>query len=228
MEHAPDRAAPSPATLVALLGGFPPAPPLAPSVLAVAEVGRHSRALVEYATADGERVQAFLLVPKNVAGPTPGIVAIHQDGGARPYAHGKSEPAGLGGDPELAYGRELCERGYVVLCPDRFGFESRSLANSPAAEAFGRFRIFKEDGLELTEDLWLGCVANQLLHQGRVELTRFRGSGGISVKAWGRLSSSGVEVRDGPPRDPARPRRGAADLPQRRRRPGRRGGLRVG
>jgi dienelactone hydrolase len=172
MDTGSARAGPGPETLLALLGGFPPAPPLEPSVLAVDQQERHTRKLVEYATEEGERVQAFLLVPRDLDRPAPGVLAIHQDGGTRPYAHGKSEPAGVGGDPELAYGRELCERGYVVLCPDRFGFESRSLASSPSAGAFARFRIFKEDGLELTEDLWLGCVANRLLHQGRVPLGR--------------------------------------------------------
>ena len=151
-----DRGAPGPAGLLALLGGFPPAPPLAPVVLGVDEQDRYTRTLVDYATEEGERVQAFPLVPHGLDRPAAGVLAIHQDGGARPYAFGKSEPAGVGGDPELAYGRELCERGYVVLCPDRFGFESRSLASSPDAERFAGFRIFKEDGLELTEDLWIG------------------------------------------------------------------------
>jgi hypothetical protein len=58
----------------------------------------------------------------------------------------------------------------VVLCPDRFGFESRNLANSPYAETFARFRIFGEDGLELTEDLFMGCFANRLIFEGRTPL----------------------------------------------------------
>jgi len=166
------RRVPNPEGLLALLGGLPPAPPLQTLDLAIDEQETHTRKLVEYATEAGERVQAFLLVPRKLDRLAPGVLAIHQDGGARPYTFGKSEPAGVGGDPELAYGRELCERGYVVLCPDRFGFESRGLANSVDAERFASFRIFKEDGLELTEDLWLGSVANRLLFQGHVPLGR--------------------------------------------------------
>jgi dienelactone hydrolase len=132
----------------------------------------HERRLVEYATEPGERVQAFLLVPRRGSGPFPAALAIHQDGNVRPYAHGKSEPAGVGGDPELAYGRELCERGYVVVCPDRLGFESRSLATAPSAAPFASYRIFTRDGFELTEDLWLGCLANRLLYEGRVPFGR--------------------------------------------------------
>jgi dienelactone hydrolase len=153
-----------------LLGKQPPAVPLEPRVLDVADEGDHHRHLVEFAVEPDERIQAFLLVPKPLSAGAPGIVAIHQDGGVRPYTFGKSEVAGVGGDPGLAYGVELCRRGYVVLCPDRFGFESRSLATSRFAGTFAQFRIFKEDGLELTEDLYKGAVANKLLFAGGTPL----------------------------------------------------------
>jgi hypothetical protein len=53
----------------------------------------------------------------------PAVLAIHQDG---PQSHiGKAEPAGLAGDKNLFYGLELFQRGYVVLCPDRFGHAER-------------------------------------------------------------------------------------------------------
>jgi dienelactone hydrolase len=158
----------TPQKLISLLGGFPDKPPLAVRVLEVWEHGTHQRQLIEYTTEGDERVQAFLLVPSQTAEKLPGIVAIHQDGAHRPYEFGKSEPAGVAGDPELAYGLELCLRGYVVICPDRFPFESRSLARSRFKEQFDEFRIFTEHGLELTEDLYAGCVANWLLlEEGR-------------------------------------------------------------
>lgn len=56
-----------------------------------------------------------------------------------------------------------------MICPDRFPYESRSLANSPFAEHFGSFRIRLFGGsedTELTEDLYRGCVANRLLFEG--------------------------------------------------------------
>jgi dienelactone hydrolase len=149
-----------------LLGRPPPRPPLEPRVLEVSDFPDHRRRLIDYRTAGTERVRAFLLTPRPLGRPVPDILAIHQDGGSRPYAVGKSEPAGVAGDPELAYGLELCRRGYVVLCPDRFGFESRSLANSRYGEAFAGYRIARADGLDLTEDLYKGCVANWLLLQG--------------------------------------------------------------
>ncbi|HRJ71303.1 MAG TPA: prolyl oligopeptidase family serine peptidase, partial [Terrimicrobiaceae bacterium] len=47
----------------------------------------------------------------------------HQHNGQ--YHLGKSEPAGLAGDPAMAYGSDLCARGYAVFCPDHAGFEGR-------------------------------------------------------------------------------------------------------
>jgi dienelactone hydrolase len=162
---------PTPDSLIALLGGFPERPPLDLAVLGHERDAAHVRRLVEYTTVAGERVQAFLLTPATGARPVPGALAIHQDGARRPYDCGKSEPAGVAGDPDLAYGLELCRRGYAVICPDRFPFESRSLANSPHREAFARFRIHLagadgQPGVELTEDLYGGCMANRLLYEG--------------------------------------------------------------
>ncbi len=162
--HAPTRE-----SLIALLGGFPEGTELDTEVLDAEDLDGYSRRLVEYATVDGERVRAFLLLPHARDRKLPGILAIHQDGNYRPYSYGKSEPAGLGGDLELAYGLELCMRGYAVICPDRLPYESRSLARSPFAEQFGSFRIRLFGGpedTELTEDLYRGCVANRLLFEG--------------------------------------------------------------
>jgi dienelactone hydrolase len=43
----------------------------------------------------------------------PAVLALHQT-----VPIGKDEPVGLGGRPTLRYGKELAERGYVVLAPD--------------------------------------------------------------------------------------------------------------
>src|SRR3954464_3471600 len=112
---------PTPKSLQLLLGHAPAAEPLESRVLEVVELDTHTRMLLEYSTVGNERVQAFLLRPSAPLRGLPGILAIHQDGGRRPYAFGKSESAGEGGDPDLAYGLELCQRGYVVICPDRVG-----------------------------------------------------------------------------------------------------------
>lgn len=65
----------------------------------------------------GDRVPALLLTPKNLKGKTAGIVALHQT-----TPEGKEEPAGVRGKVDLAYGKELAERGYVVIAPDYVSF----------------------------------------------------------------------------------------------------------
>lgn len=73
-----------------------------------------SREIV-YTAYDGDDVTAFLLLPDNLTEQQkkPAVIALHQTS-----AYGKEEVAGVQGDPELAYGLELAERGFVVLAPD--------------------------------------------------------------------------------------------------------------
>lgn len=87
-------------------------------------------------------VNAFLLVPRRKGRKAPGILALHQHNDE--YKAGKSETVGLVKNPQytklepvppdpsyetpqgrkqMAYARELCERGFVVLAPDFIGFE---------------------------------------------------------------------------------------------------------
>lgn len=82
------------------------------------DMGAYTLRHITYAV-DGpaDRVPALLLVPKSLDGKAAGIVALHQT-----TAEGKEEPAGVRGNPRLPYGRELAERGNVVICPDYVTF----------------------------------------------------------------------------------------------------------
>jgi dienelactone hydrolase len=165
---------PTAASLLDLVGGFPDRPEL--TLETIETTGREgmTQRLIDYAVVAGERVEAFLFEPDQpISDPCPAIVAVHQDGDRRPYLHGKSEVAGLDGEPSMAYGYELARRGYVVICPDRFGFESRRLARSVHAATFTDFRIeLAGAGVDLTEDLYMGAAANRLLFQGWTSLGR--------------------------------------------------------
>ena len=68
---------------------------------------------------------AYLLIPKNITYPAPLIIAMHQHGDI--YDYGKAEVVGLEGDPNLFYGKELVERGYLVFAPDAPLFGDRML-----------------------------------------------------------------------------------------------------
>ena len=61
------------------------------------------------------RVRAWLLIPGGIepGKRRPAVLCLHQTNNI-----GKDEPAGLGGLPNLHIGRELVQRGFVVLCPD--------------------------------------------------------------------------------------------------------------
>ena len=66
---------------------------------------------------------AYLLIPKNVTFPAPAILAMHQHGGN--YENGKDEVVGNKGNPDLFYGKELAEKGYIVLSIDSSLFGDR-------------------------------------------------------------------------------------------------------
>ena len=81
--------------------------------------------LLSYLTEPDERVTAWLLVPDGVSAskPAPGICLWHQHNGQ--WHLGKSEPAGLAGNEMHHTGVALAKEGYVVICPDAWGFEDR-------------------------------------------------------------------------------------------------------
>ena len=75
---------------------------------------------VSYAGDEGD-VPALLLVPEHPCGA--GVVALHQHNSQ--WHLGKSEVAGLAGEPLQAFGPALARAGIVVLGPDAVGFEDR-------------------------------------------------------------------------------------------------------
>jgi dienelactone hydrolase len=151
-------------SLLTKLGRFPERIPLSFTVDSRIDEGAYTRALVTYDVEAGERVSAWLLMPQREAPPDgrPAVLAIHQHDNQ--YDLGKGEPAGLSGNAMYAYGQELCQRGYVVLCPDLLCFEDRRperavrQANSALDDAgYERF--------EFTRRLLAGsCLQTKYLH----------------------------------------------------------------
>jgi dienelactone hydrolase len=78
-----------------------------------------------YEAEPGDAIPALLLVPNGVTEkqPAPAIAVWHQHAGQ--WHLGKTEPAGLSGDPMHHTGAALAREGYVVLCPDALCFEDR-------------------------------------------------------------------------------------------------------
>jgi dienelactone hydrolase len=118
-----DSAAAFRVAFVEKLGKLPSFVPLDPVVEERTEAHDHVRETVALSTSPGVRFRVFVLIPRGLAGKAAGVLAIHQHHGE--YDLGKSEPCGLFGNPDMAYGIELCRRGNVIIAPDLDGFEER-------------------------------------------------------------------------------------------------------
>ncbi len=124
------------AEFLRLIGPLPSKVPLEPRVLESRDCGSYVREKVEYSVEAGDRVRAYVLIPKNAKQDAPALFCHHQHDGN--YVLGKSEVVGLGGDPEQALAVDLVERGYVTFAPDAIAFEERNWAgeNSNKSEYF--------------------------------------------------------------------------------------------
>jgi dienelactone hydrolase len=112
--------------LLQCLGGDWPEPcPL--NVREAGSVAREGYTIrsVYYDAEPDDPIPALLLVPDGVSAssPAPAIAVWHQHNGE--WHLGKSEPAGLAGNPMHHTGAALAREGYVVLCPDALCFEER-------------------------------------------------------------------------------------------------------
>jgi len=112
--------------LLQCLGGPWPDPgPLSPAIAEVTQRDEYHVEAVTYEVEPGDRVPAILLVPDAATSDAPAaaVAVWHQHG--EQWHLGKSEPAGLAGDPTYHIGPKLAREGYVVLCPDALTFEDR-------------------------------------------------------------------------------------------------------
>jgi dienelactone hydrolase len=87
-------------------------------VSSVEDAGRYYRIKLTYVPEPGDRVPAYLLVPKELKKPAAAMLCLHQTH----FELGKAEICGLGGQPNLFYAHELAERGFVCIAPDYPGF----------------------------------------------------------------------------------------------------------
>lgn len=71
------------------------------------------RRRINYFVEEWERVSAWLFLPDEEGEEMPAILCCHQS-----VPQGKDEPAGIEGNPNLAFAQHYAERGYVTLAPD--------------------------------------------------------------------------------------------------------------
>lgn len=112
--------------LLECLGGAWPEPcPLEAQVRETIDRDGFRIESVSYQVEPGDRVPAMVLIPDGVDAEhrAPAVAVWHQHNGE--WHLGKSEPAGLAGNPMHHTGAALAREGYVVLCPDALCFEER-------------------------------------------------------------------------------------------------------
>ncbi len=95
--------------------------PLAVAVLETRDEPEFVRRKIEYTGDPGERIRAWVFIPKGTRGRMPAMLCLHQTARS-----GKDQCAGVDEfKPELAFGPELAKRGFVTLCPDAISFGER-------------------------------------------------------------------------------------------------------
>ncbi|MHB1038248.1 MAG: alpha/beta hydrolase family protein [Pirellulales bacterium] len=106
--------------------------PPAVEVLTEERAGGIVRQLVRYEVEPGLTRQAYLLKPAARPARLPGVVALHSttDDTIR-------QPAGVRGEPRLAFGLQLAQRGWIALCPRNFLWpESGKIETKKAVDEF--------------------------------------------------------------------------------------------
>ena len=87
--------------------------PLDVQVLEQTETDRYVQRKITYAAEPGDRVPAFLLIPKQRVQPAAAMLCLHP---TSPL--GKAQLVGIDGIPTRFYARELAEHGFICLVPD--------------------------------------------------------------------------------------------------------------
>lgn len=140
----------------------PEAVPLRPEVIDRVEMDDHFRERVEFSTAPTVRIAGYVLIPKNVRRPAPGIVDLHSHGGMFLFGKekvidfGRNHPAMTTYHERNYEGRPtataLVRRGYVVAVIDAFFFgERRTMLDDGIATGWDRSRYTLDDVQRLNQ-----------------------------------------------------------------------------
>ncbi len=116
-----------------LLGRFPKKVELNAAIIEQEDCGTFIREKVTYNVEAGDRISAYVCIPKNLQKPAPAVFCYHQHAGN--FALGKSEVVGLAGNSDQAYAKELAERGYMTIAPDAIAFEERNWSEDASGRA---------------------------------------------------------------------------------------------
>jgi dienelactone hydrolase len=139
--------------------------PLDVRITEVVRTPRYVRKKLTYAAEKGGRVPAYLLLPVGRRGKLPAVLCLHST-----IAIGKGEVVGVDNVRNRQYGRELAERGYVVLCPDypsfgdyRYDFKKGPYASGSMKAIWNNMRaIDLLQSLPAVDPERIGCIGHSL------------------------------------------------------------------
>ena len=142
--------------------------PLDMRVLDEVDCGAFVRKHITFAVEAGDRLPAYLFVPKGNPGKMAALVCPHPR-----YNDGKAAPSGLGVPAQPPYACELAARGYVTLAPDYPGFGEyvdalpalykHGYASATAKGVWNHMRcIDLLQGLAYVDPGRIGCIGHSL------------------------------------------------------------------
>lgn len=109
-----------------LVGKLPKKVDLNSKIISEVEYEKYVMQKICFDSEIGDTIPAYILIPKGNKRAYPAIYCHHQH--ASNWDIGKSEVVGLKGDPDMAYAKELAERGFITFAPDSIAFEERQSA----------------------------------------------------------------------------------------------------
>jgi hypothetical protein len=113
-----------------VIGPMPDRVPLKPQVLSTESLDDHTRLLVRYQNDANSTNDAYILLPKAVSGPRPGVVVLHQTSKTN-----LRDPVGLDGRESMHIALHLVRRGYVSVAPRNYLWSVEGKTYQQAAES---------------------------------------------------------------------------------------------
>ncbi len=102
-------------------------------IVSVDETDKYHRIKLTYVPDPGDRVPAYLLIPKDLREPAAAMLCLHPTH----FELGKAQLLGLGGKVSRWYAHELAELGFVCLVPDYPGFAEYKYDFDANTDRFG-------------------------------------------------------------------------------------------
>ena len=135
-----------------LMGNYKRNSPLNAKIIKKEDCGEYVMETITFNSRAGILVSGYLLIPKGILLPAPAIIALHQHNGE--YRLGANEVVGIAGnETDQYYGKELAERGYVVLAIDALCFGRRIEIDEDYVNNIIRWRGESLFGIIIWDDL---------------------------------------------------------------------------